>query len=288
MKRPATWLLDHAANTHSQCGEDGVLAKVLTTLPERDRWCVEFGAWDGKHLSNTCRLITEDGYSAVLIEASQRKMQDLCRTFDGNPNVYPIHAFVGWEGATRLDALLAATPIPQRFDLLSIDIDGNDYHVWEAVADYRPKVVIIEFNPTIPTALDYVQPAAPELSRGCSAKALERLGKAKGYELVCVLPWNCVFVDRDYFPLFEIDDNRVETLRTTDEHVTWMFSGYDGEIIIEGGRKLPWHGLPIVPASLQQLPRFLRHYPSNMGKLRRNMVGLLRAVARLRCGSDSR
>ncbi len=46
MKNPA-WLLDFAIKVHSQTGEDGVIEKILENLPERDYWCVEFGAWDG-------------------------------------------------------------------------------------------------------------------------------------------------------------------------------------------------------------------------------------------------
>lgn len=53
MPREDTWLLEHKKNVHSQSGEDGVIGAILDLLPERDRWCVEFGAWDGKLLSNT-------------------------------------------------------------------------------------------------------------------------------------------------------------------------------------------------------------------------------------------
>ena len=77
--RRDAWLLEHSRNVHSQCGEDGVLQEILRLLPDRDQWCVEFGAWDGKHLSNTCRLIEEEHYHAVLIEGNPVKFRSLHR-----------------------------------------------------------------------------------------------------------------------------------------------------------------------------------------------------------------
>ena len=79
------WLLDHAANVHSQAGEDGVLAKVLEIIGASTKWCVEFGAWDGKYLSNTYNLIESQGFSAVMIEGSEKRHGDLVATFRGQP-----------------------------------------------------------------------------------------------------------------------------------------------------------------------------------------------------------
>ena len=65
-------------NIYSQNGEDGVISSILaqigTNSPE-NCWCVEFGAWDGKHLSNTFALV-ERGWNAVYIEGDEIKFQD--------------------------------------------------------------------------------------------------------------------------------------------------------------------------------------------------------------------
>ena len=71
-------------------------------------------------------------------------------------------------------------------DFVSIGIDGNDYHVWNAFNQYRPKLLMIEFNPTIPPGVKHVQPADPRINFGSSLAALMDLGKTKRYELVCV------------------------------------------------------------------------------------------------------
>src|SRR5476649_3108801 len=118
-----TWLLDHKKDVYSQNGEDGIIEVILSTLGNRDKWCVEFGAWDGKHLSNTRNLIENGGYSAVLIEGDANKSQALQRAYRDDPKVFPISAFVGFNPSDGLDAILEKVPIPIDFDFCSIYID---------------------------------------------------------------------------------------------------------------------------------------------------------------------
>src|ERR1700686_2856205 len=68
LKRASRWLSEFASSVTSQNGEDGIIAKALSLLPELNHWCVEFGAWDGKRFSNTYDLVDHQGYSVVLIE----------------------------------------------------------------------------------------------------------------------------------------------------------------------------------------------------------------------------
>ena len=263
------WLLDHARQVTSQGGEDGILEKVFEVIGDTDGWCVEFGAWDGKNFSNTYNLIQSRGYSAVLIEGSTARFQDLKKTFADNPKVVPVNTFVGYGPDDNLDAILAKTAIPKNFDVLSIDIDGNDYHVWEAVRAYRPKVVVIEFNPTIATPLEYVQPRDPSVMHGSSLLSLAKLGRAKGYELVCVTRLNGIFVDRQYFPRFGIADNSPAALRADESDVTYVFHTYDGQFLMAGRRTMLWHDVPISESRLQQLPRWCRGWPDGYGPARR-------------------
>ena len=170
---------------------------------------------------------------------------------------------MGFTEEDNLDQILSATSIPLDFDLLSIDIDGNDYHIWKAISRYRPKVIVIEFNPTIPTHIRFVQPADPSVSQGTSILSLVELGREKGYELVSVLPFNAFFVKQEYYQEFQIESNAPEVLRTSLDSITYLFSGYDGRIFLHGSCKLPWHGIDMKATRVQYLPRFLRTYPSN-------------------------
>lgn len=272
-------LIDAAENVYSQSGEDGILAKILSTLPETDRWCVEFGAWDGQYMSNTCKLIEKDGYSAVLIEGDSGRCEQLGRRFGANKNVYPVNAFVGFTRADGLDSILAKTPIPKNFDFLSIDIDGNDYHVWEAVADYTPKVVCIEFNPSMATPVEFVQEPNPSTNHGSSLLSLVLLGRKKGYELVCVTVTNALFVRSEYFPLFEIADNSPAALRPDTSAVTYVFTGYDGTILFSGCQQMPWHGVRLAKR-VRQLPRPFRVYLGETPSLRMHLFRVYRRIMR--------
>ncbi len=263
MNHDNTWLYQHRNNVFSQGGEDGVLEQVLSRLPSRDRWCVEFGAMDGRSMSNSCNLIENHGYSAVLIEAVGKHYRKLQTSYAENPNVHTLNRFVGFDAQDNLDVILEPLAIPVDFDLLSVDIDGNDYHVWKAVNRYQPKVTIIEFNPTIPLNLDFVQEANPRVSKGSSLRSIVQLGREKGYELVSVVGVNAIFVKAEYFGLFDIADNSAETLWLDQGNVMQIFVTYDGEINLVGSKTLKWHRIPISEKRLQALPGILRRFPGN-------------------------
>jgi hypothetical protein len=274
MSRASTWLLDYKRDVYSQSGEDGIIEKILEVIPQNDKWCVEFGAWDGLFLTNTRYLIESKGFSAVLIEADKNKFRNLQGNYSQHGNVITINKFVGFREDDNLDQILTTSPIPYEFDFLSIDIDGNDFHVWKSISKYRPKVVVIEFNPTIPTPIRFIQPADPSVNQGASLLSLVELGKEKGYELVSVLPFNAFFVREKYYPLFQMESNAPEVLRTSLDNITYLFSGYDGRVFLRGSCRLPWHGIALNESKVQHLPRLLRKYPGNYTKLRRILFAL--------------
>lgn len=208
----------------------------------------------------------------MLIEGSATRFRDLEAASSDNPKVIAVNAFVGFGPTDGLDSILARTPIPDDFAVLSIDIDGNDYHVWNAVTRYKPQVVVIEYNPTIPTAVDFVQPADMSINQGASIAALDRLGRDKGYELVAVTAHNCLFVRREYFPRFGIADNSPASLRADESMVTYIFNGFDGTVFIRGYGALGWHGIPYREERMQPLPRVFRKFPDSLGPVMKKVV----------------
>jgi hypothetical protein len=268
--KPNNWLNQYARTVTSQSGEDGIIEKALEVIKDNDKWCVEFGSWNGKYLSNTYSLIVDKDYSAVLIEANVKRFKDLLRTFGENPKVTSINTFVGFGVDDNLDTILKNTPIPNNFDLLSIDVDGNDYHIWDAVKEYRPKVVVIEFNGTIPPEVEFVQPPDMSVTQGSSILSLTKLAKSKGYELVAATS-NAIYVDAKYFDLFGIEDNSVEEIWTDRSTITYIFSGYDGTVFISGYRKLPWQGITFRECKVQQLPKWARKKVGDRNILRRKL-----------------
>lgn len=269
-------LLQFESNVTSQCGEDGVIARALELIGERDGWCVELGAWDGVFASNTFALIERDGYRAVLIESDVERFRELERTHSGRPGVIAVRRRVGFGPADQLDAILAATPIPRDFDLLVIDVDGIDYHVWDSLRDYQPKLVVIEFNPTIPNEVDFVQARSAEVAQGASLTALTRLAREKGYRLVHATTVNGIFVHERFFPRFGIADTSPAALRADLSQVTWMFQTYDGRVHIVGSRRVRWHDVPLRPQRLQDVPRVLRGFPPGFSRRRKLLYRLWR------------
>ena len=179
LKKSSRWLNAFAGDVYSQTGEDGILERALSIFPTRTRWCVEFGAWDGKYLSNTFRLVERENYNVVLIEGDGKKYRALCSEYPFRDRAIFENRLVGWSKDDGLDRILEKHPVPLDFDLLSIDVDGNDYHIWKATEKFRPKLVLIEFNPTASNHIDFVQPPDPNCNEGNSPAAIVRLGKEK-------------------------------------------------------------------------------------------------------------
>jgi len=265
LTRPeSTYVSRCRADEFSQFGEDGVIRKIFEIIDEGSRWCVEFGAWDGKHLSNTHALMRK-GWSGTFIEGNSERFRDLQGTYAGNPRANLICEMVDFDpDRNSLDCLLKRTPIPERFDLLSIDIDGNDWHVWESVKHFRPRVVIIEFNPSAPNDVIFVQERDFTLNLGCSLLALIKLGLKKGYELVAVTANNALFVVREEFPAFGIRDNSISAMYL-DVQSARIWQGMNSELIT-AGLTLFWRGCQNVPSdALQAVPREEIRYGDALG-----------------------
>ena len=195
-----------------------------------------------------------------LSEGDEERAHDLKEKYKDVPHIHALHGLVGYGDHDNLDVILENTPIPEDFDILSIDIDGNDYHVWERVEKYRPKLVCIEFNPTVPVGLVFIQDNIPDLNQGCSLAALIELAEKKGYKLVSSLINNAFFVAKKYYDLFNIEDNSEQAIRRDLSHLTYIYCGYDGTIFIAGKNKIPWHGISL-SSRIRQLPKFFRQYP---------------------------
>lgn len=272
------WFVPYLRDVHSQCGEDGVLQRLFELLGVGQGWAVELGAADGVWLSNSRLLIGARGWSGVLIEPDASAFERLDRLYAGRSDVHRCRRRVSAEAgsADSLEALLRQTPIPAEFELLSIDVDGNDYHVWKSLAGYRPRVVVIEFNPTIPTEVSFAQADDPELNQGASLRALVELGRDKGYELAGVTSWNAIFVLAEDWRGLGLGDNSMARFRRDTSLVTHLFFGYDGTALLAGAQHLPWHRLRLRSSDMQVLPAPLRRYPPLYSRARRRLFELWR------------
>lgn len=156
---------------YSQNGEDGIIGYIFHKIGTTNRRYVEIGAGDGVQCNT--RLLKRLGWSGIQI--------------DGQKNTGIKQHFVR---ADNVEQILKQYAVPLQFDLLSIDIDGNDYWIWEAIKTYEPRVVVIEYNAmlgpkkawTIPYRQKQVWDGTDYF--GASLQALVKLGKKKGYRLI--------------------------------------------------------------------------------------------------------
>jgi len=218
-ERPARdlTLFEFERSVFSQFGEDGVIERIFQIIEPTHRFAVEFGAGDGVRLSNTRNLFLNHGWGGLLIEGDEALAKRMAEEYESNPRVATEHA---WVYPGNVELLFQAQNVPKDLDLLSIDIDSNDYYVWNVIHEYRPKVVLIEFNAEFPPPQRAVIKFHPmnywdgSTYFGASIQSLYELGKKKGYELVhCESHGaNLFFVDSKYYSLFGMRDNTPERL----------------------------------------------------------------------------
>lgn len=202
-------LVNYKKNFYSQNGEDGILIYILDWLRSNNvpvgKWCCEFGAWDGKHLSNTFNLVESFNWSSVYIEGDFVKFQDLLKTVTCHPSIQPINKYVApnRKSDDSIDSLLSTTDIPCDFDILSIDIDSYDLEIWETMEAYRPKIVIIEINSYIPPGILWRHDN--KSMDGNSFSSTLEVAKVKSYQLVC-MTGNLIFVDTKYIKFMNLPE----------------------------------------------------------------------------------
>lgn len=181
----------YKANIHSQNGEDGILAEIFLRMGIAAGTSCEFGAADGYWLSNT-RALVERGWRGLFYEK------------DGGVEITP-------ENVNHY--------VPQDLDLLSIDIDGKDWLVWESYTG-AAKVVVIEINSGWnPTQCRF------SLTGGASFSMMNELASNKGYALVCHTG-NCIYVRKEYAHLFPDADPSFDST----EYDEWVIQGREAPL----------------------------------------------------------
>jgi hypothetical protein len=132
-------LTNFKKNIYSQSGEDGILKEIINRLGNKsDKVCCEFGASDGIHLSNTYNLIKNEDFKGILIESLKFDYVKMCKNIP-DKKIIKLNLLVSDEGEHSLENILEKHKIKYDFDLLSIDIDGNDYYIFKSLVKYKPK-----------------------------------------------------------------------------------------------------------------------------------------------------
>jgi hypothetical protein len=186
----------------SQNGEDGIIMEIMSRIGVTTGHFIEFGI-DGGREGNCVLLADVLGWSGLFIEGDPGLYSTLSSKYSSNSGVSTRCAFVAPQ---NVNDLLADQPADT--DIVSIDIDGQDYWVWRALSVIQPKLLVIEYNSGLDPRDNKVEPLGtlPNLTKtsGASIGALRALGDAKGYTLayleLCGV--NAFFVRNDYADRF--------------------------------------------------------------------------------------
>lgn len=185
----------------SQNGEDGIIAEIMRRLGVQGKTFVEIGVGGG--CENNTSLLLSLGWSGYWIDGDPAIRSSLSYWEQRSPgSLKGVVSFVTSENINRLFGELG---VPEEFDFLSVDIDQNTYYIWEALRSYKPKVVAVEYNSSIPPEIEWkVKYDATSTwdgsaNFGAGLKSLEILGHEKGYALIgCDLAGvNAFFVRSD-------------------------------------------------------------------------------------------
>jgi hypothetical protein len=218
-ERPVDALRRAELRVHSQNGEDGLLAYLVDRIGVATGEVVEFGIEDGSECC-AANLVLTFGWSALLLEARDSDAAAAASFYGTRApgRVTVVNAVVEPD---TIDGLLAGR-VATEFDVLSVDIDGNDYWVLDALEAVRPRVVVVEYNasfgPDRSVSIPYTRGfdryrAHPSgYYHGASLTALARLGERKGYILAgCDSRGaNAFLVDA------RLAEGRIEPVRPTD------------------------------------------------------------------------
>ena len=196
-------LLRFGAKAYSQNDEDGILAEIFRRIGAPSKTFIEIGT--GAGLENNTLALLLQGWRGLWIDGDKSKVaraRSQVESYVASGQLRIEWAFVTRENADELLLKLGPGAEP---DLLSIDVDGNDYHVWQAVQSISPRVVVVEYNaswfPPMSLAISYQERFEWKENTyfGASLKALELLAERKGYHLVgcCFAGANAFFVRAD-------------------------------------------------------------------------------------------
>ena len=278
------------SNITSQSGENGVIAAIFEAIGIRSKTCVEFGAYDATKYSNVNPLWVDQGFMAVMIEGDpvvadrvRGQIDALVKSGKAKGTAMVITRWVAPSGANSLDSILAeldgtATAVPKDVDLVSIDIDSVDYGVWEGLKNYKPRVVVIEHNPTVPPHLSIIGDGKPPRV-GASARALYELGKKKGYTLVACTTFNCFFVPDEYAGKFSAAGDLLAHFEPS--HLIYVMRAFDGGMFYSSRQRPAYSLRPDEIARIND-GQGLATRPSDLaGLFRHPKLILSRAVRRL-------
>jgi len=186
--RPTPYLDSFGYKVYSQNDEDGIIEEIFKRIGVTNKNFVEFGVQDG--LESNGHFLLFNGWRGLWIDGNEEYFLKLKEYFSEPLSTKQLIAINAFITAENINDLIGKNGFNGEIDLLSIDIDGNDYWIWKAIKCIQPRVVVIEYNAKFPPPCEYIMEYNPNHiwdgsdKFGASLKSLELLGDELGYRLV--------------------------------------------------------------------------------------------------------
>ena len=205
--KTSTNIQDYEFKVTSQTGEDGIIQYLINKIPIKNKVFVEF-AVENYTEANTRFLLQNDNWSGLIIDGSKVHMDSVKNSTLGWK--YDVKTAPSFITKDNINDIIKGAGIEGEIGILSVDIDGNDYWVLDAIECVNPQILIVEYNSlfgskakiTVPYDENFVRTEKhhSNLYYGASIAALTELANKKGYSLVGSNKFgnNLFFVRQDY------------------------------------------------------------------------------------------
>lgn len=218
---------------HSEFEEDGILLYIFSLIDTTNKRVVEICAGNGAQCM-AANLIVNHGWEGLLFDGDERNIAESTKFFASHRSTFALPPIIkhAWITRENINELIGSADFKGEIDLLSLDIDGNDYYIMEAIDVVKPRVIICEVQNVIPSDLALTIPYREDFYykdgkqheefRSVSLLAMTKLLNKKGYRLVGghQYGFNVFFilngVGEDYFPEVSVEsvyDNSFTKLR---------------------------------------------------------------------------
>jgi hypothetical protein len=195
--------LKYGFKAYSQFDEDGIIQEIFRRIGVTNKTFLEIGVGDG--LENNTLFLLLKGWKGVWIDGDSKNIKAIQNKFLFLQDSGRLRTKLAWVDKDNIDFLIQDLGLPQEIDLLSLDIDGNDYHVLENIVFLNPRAMVLEYNAKLPPPVKWVMTYDQYHTKtntdyfGAFLKSFEYLLYKRGYCLVgCNISGvNAFFVRKD-------------------------------------------------------------------------------------------
>ena len=246
----------------AQNNEDKIVIDLFFKKNIKNGVFIEFGAWDGVHLSN-CKLLADHDWSGFFIEGNSLRFEDCKKNYKDNNKIKVLNKFI--DEKFTLNDLIKENNI-DKIDVLSIDIDGKDLTELKRLTLVKPKVIIIEYNSTIPFDVECEDNIG---GNGSSYLSINNHLSKNNYELINFTVCNLIFIEKDFN---QNENKKVEVFEMIEKlkPVRFGFNNF-GEMFFIENKKIKKKELFKFPTMknfilFQPVPKFIRNVTDENGK----------------------